>query len=163
MVFDAPLCRRMLEFVDTYAADVEVQPKRGQPSKTTSADFIATLMTQDVYDQAPPALVLARQASQLVLCLASEEWAQVGGPEPYHDSYTYSVFTHEDIGGCLIAFLAAGNGADGWSLSPEVKPASSETAEEFFATRGARARPGRLEELLRRVPKRPPIPGDEIE
>lgn len=38
-----------------------------------------------------------------------------------------------------------------------------ETADEFFAKRKARAKPGQLEKMLRRVPARSPVPGDEIE
>lgn len=43
------------------------------------------------------------------------------------------------------------------------KVGAVETAEEFFAKRKGKAKPGQLEKLLRRVPARPPMPGDEIE
>ncbi|MBS0384934.1 MAG: hypothetical protein JSS00_06255 [Proteobacteria bacterium] len=162
MVFDVPLCRCLLEFVADFAPDVEVQPERGQAPKTSVTGFIAKLLAQEVDDQVPPALVFARRDGKIVLCMASEEWAQVGGPEPYHDSYTYSLFTHQDIGSRVKALLATHSEAEGWRLA-EVEVASSQTAEEFFAKRRARAKSGRFEELLRRVPNRTPMPGDEID
>lgn len=38
-----------------------------------------------------------------VAVIVSEPWAQVGGPEPYHDSYTFSVYSADDAQGALIA------------------------------------------------------------
>lgn len=43
------------------------------------------------------------------------------------------------------------------------KVGAVETAEEFFARRKAGARPGVMEQILRRAPNSPPLPGDEIE
>jgi hypothetical protein len=43
------------------------------------------------------------------------------------------------------------------------KVGAVEAAEEFFAKRRMRAKPGQLEKILRRVPARTPMPGDEIE
>lgn len=43
------------------------------------------------------------------------------------------------------------------------KVGAVESAEEFFARRRGKAKPGQLEKLLRRVPARDPMPGDEID
>lgn len=43
------------------------------------------------------------------------------------------------------------------------KVGAVETAEEFFAKRRGKAKRGDMERILRRVPARDPMPGDEIE
>src|SRR5687768_6869728 len=37
------------------------------------------------------------RGSSVVAAMESEPWAHVGGPEPYHDSYTLAVFTKLDL------------------------------------------------------------------
>jgi hypothetical protein len=43
------------------------------------------------------------------------------------------------------------------------KVGAVEAAADFFAKRRARAKPGRLREILRNAPDVAPMPGDEIE
>jgi hypothetical protein len=49
------------------------------------------------------------------------------------------------------------------SQSPFPPKPPAESAAEFFAARAKRGSLKRFDELLRRVPARPPMPGDEIE
>jgi hypothetical protein len=47
-------------------------------------------------DRDPPIRVLLFHDSRLTAYSETEEWAMVGGPAPYHDSYTLSFYTKED-------------------------------------------------------------------
>jgi hypothetical protein len=72
---------------------------------------------------------LARRGDALIACMAFEDWAAIGGPAPYHDSYTYALYTSEDIGARVMAFLASQPEAANWSLAaeamaPPVRPKS---------------------------------------
>lgn len=48
---------------------------------------------------------------QLAVLLATEPWAAVGGPAPYHDSYTYSFYSAEPLDQALLAALRS-NGCE---------------------------------------------------
>lgn len=68
------------------------------------------------------------------------------------------------LGGINIGVLAMREVEDAdLRLAMTLHRIGNEAAKEYFAIRRARAKPGRFEELLRRAPNRPPIPGDEIE
>ncbi|MCR6644982.1 MAG: hypothetical protein NVV62_10995 [Terricaulis sp.] len=84
-----------------------------------------------------------------------EAWNQIGGPEPYHDSYTYSVFADEDLSARLVRFIRESDDADGWALAEEIEQAPPRARRRGLLRR--------FDELLRRVPARAPMPGDEIE
>jgi hypothetical protein len=45
---------------------------------------------------------MVREGSTVAL-LGSDLWVLCGGPDPYHDSYTIPVYTHEDVSGELEA------------------------------------------------------------
>lgn len=47
-------------------------------------------------EQKPPARIDMYKSGQLVGVVETELWAMVGGPSPYHDSYTLSFYTHGD-------------------------------------------------------------------
>jgi hypothetical protein len=47
-------------------------------------------------DQEPPARIDLHRSGQLVGVVETEFWMMVGGPSPYHDSYTLSFYTDRD-------------------------------------------------------------------
>lgn len=49
------------------------------------------------------------------------------------------------------------------SVAVAQKVGSVMTAAEFFAQRGKHAKPGGMLEVLAKVPRKPPKPGDELE
>jgi hypothetical protein len=51
-------------------------------------------MAQD--DRDPPARVRLFRGADMVCLVETEFWAYCGGPWPYHDSYTVSLYTAED-------------------------------------------------------------------
>jgi hypothetical protein len=75
-------------------------------------------------DRYPPDLLLARVQGALRLCMVIEAWAQVGGPWPYADSWTYSIFSHEDLSASLPAFLRE-QSAGRWTVSQTLIPADA--------------------------------------
>lgn len=46
-----------------------------------------------------------RERDQLTVLLCSEQWLAVGGPEPYHDSITYSFYSATDLSDSLLHAL----------------------------------------------------------
>lgn len=48
-----------------------------------------------------------RSGHRLVALLHTETWCDVGGPAPYHDSVTYSLYSAADLGAPLLAALRA--------------------------------------------------------
>jgi hypothetical protein len=48
-----------------------------------------------------------RRGPELVVLLHIEEWCAIGGPEPYHDSLTYSFYSDIDLSELLLGALRA--------------------------------------------------------
>jgi len=56
-------------------------------------------------DDEPPESVRLSKGKDPVAFIATEFWTQVGGPWPYHDSYTYSIYTADDHSDDLLVRL----------------------------------------------------------
>jgi hypothetical protein len=53
--------------------------------------------------RSPPRRIIFRNEGDVVCCIIDVEfWVNVGGPMPYHDSYTVSVYTKKDMSEQLI-------------------------------------------------------------
>ncbi|HVY86723.1 MAG TPA: hypothetical protein VG943_16440 [Caulobacterales bacterium] len=104
MVFDAPLYRALVAFAEAYEPDVRVSidgaPEGGEDE--------------------PAAHIVARRADDIVLWIETEFWHAVGGPAPYHDSYTYAVYARDEVGARLRQYLAAHEASAGWTLASDV-------------------------------------------
>lgn len=48
-----------------------------------------------------------RRGPELAVLLHTEEWCAIGGPEPYHDSLTYSFYSDTDLNELLLGALRA--------------------------------------------------------
>jgi hypothetical protein len=59
-------------------------------------DLSAWYRDRTADDRDPPIRVNLYYDGRLVAHAETEEWAMVGGPAPYHDSYTLSFYTPED-------------------------------------------------------------------
>lgn len=126
MYFDEALWRALIEFVLAYEpGDVTVMRdlKRAEASEIPLAAYLAEWEARAQDDRDPPPAMLLRVGGALRLCIVTDYWTQVGGPMPYHDSYTYSVFTDRDIGTELPGLLAA---ADRWTVDPAMQVVEAE-------------------------------------
>lgn len=124
MVFDAPLYRALLAFAGLMApgAIVTVSTRSGR-LEYALAEHLAEWEAQAQDDRGAEVIVLARVGGELAGCIAPENWGAVGGPMPYADSHTYSIFTKDDVGVQVMAYLAGCDAAVGWDMADHVIPA----------------------------------------
>lgn len=121
MVFDEALWRALASFMTGLGMTIEVVDRAGKGSRPQSLDsWMAQLDASPADDRSPPDLLLAREGDALRVCMVTEFWCEVGGPLLYHDSYTYSFYSAQDLGRDVLAFLHARNAAGLWNLSEEV-------------------------------------------
>jgi hypothetical protein len=59
-------------------------------------DLVGHYADQDENDREPPDRIKISYSGRLVAVEETEAWMAVGGPAPYHDSYTFSFYTAED-------------------------------------------------------------------
>lgn len=108
MVHDRDLWLALADFVGGYGEGlVLVSPDErdlGRFEQTLEA-FLADQTSLPVEDQYPPAALLLRLNGALRLCVVTEPWANVGGPDRYHDSWTYAVYADDDLDEVLPAYL----------------------------------------------------------
>src|SRR5690606_8447614 len=70
-------------------------------------------------DREPPLFIFAGQNEvEASLVVETEYWTRVGGPMPYHDSYTYSFYSGVPIGDAIMKRLAEANEGK-WNLNPQ--------------------------------------------
>jgi hypothetical protein len=55
----------------------------------------------------PPAEILWILGNSPVLVGVAEYWNRVGGPEPYHDTYTFSLFSDSSTVGTIVNALSS--------------------------------------------------------
>jgi hypothetical protein len=86
--------------------------------------FLATLREKEALDQEPPELILVRDEKELVLCVATEYWTQIGGSQLYHDSYTYLIYSKDNIAEDVKAFLIEAGKTQDWNIDAKVRVSS---------------------------------------
>jgi hypothetical protein len=130
MFFDKALWSALLGFAANFRPGARVSLvdrrmpghiARGEPSQSDELSIETYIaMRADEVEPEPAEYVMVRDDTALVLCIATEFWTQVGGPTPYADSYTYSIFSAEDVSGRVMTHLSAADGCGGWRLASEV-------------------------------------------
>lgn len=68
---------------------------------TSVGELESYYQTVAAEDREPPNWIRCLRNEKTVAVCASELWVRVGGPEPYHDGYTLSVFVPHDVGEAL--------------------------------------------------------------
>ena len=128
MVFDEPLWRCLVDFVrgsDDHAAvsvsqDGRVIRNSPDGTELDIEAFLEMWNAQAEDDWNPPAVVVSRREGRIVLCMVREHWNRVGGPMPYHDSYTFSIFSDRDLSQEIPRFLTSRNDAGRRRLAEQV-------------------------------------------
>lgn len=121
--FDQSLWASVVDYVVGYVEDGQVTVANRLAElgrrEVTLQTHLSNWSSPAEGDRTPPAALIVRVSGQPRLCVLFEDYAAVGGPFPYHDSYTYSVFTDRDLRVELPTFLRAR--AEGrWNLATEV-------------------------------------------
>ena len=119
MYFDEALWLRLLDFSGDFCPSAVVRV--GKEAQTPEA-FLQTWRASAERD--PADFIEIRRHGELVLFIATEFWTNVGGPAPYADSYTYSLFSKDEITGRLMAYLRDGDTDRRWMLASEAMPAA---------------------------------------
>lgn len=73
-------------------------------------------------ERAPPDVLLSRKHGLLQHCVVTEPWANVGGPDRYHDSWTYAVYSANSLEEALPRFLRKMSEGR-WKIADTVDPA----------------------------------------
>jgi len=121
MVFDEGLWRSLVQFASGLGERVEVVPRTGRRVRPQPlASWMETFDAAAPGDRGPPDLLLVHAGNHLKVCMVTEAWTQVGGPAPYHDSYTYAFFSAQELGRDIVAHLERCNGDGCWDLSSEI-------------------------------------------
>jgi len=132
MYFDLQLWRRLLAFAEAFHPDGKIsivdrpagKGRHEDPRPADEMTLSAYAATEEGSDDPDPAeYIMVRNGDALVLCIATEFWTQVGGPTPYADSYTYSIFSTQDLSERVMRFLAEADAASGWRMASVVREA----------------------------------------
>jgi len=115
MYFDLSLWEHILEFASKFGENVSIVQLNGE-SEVKPDTVIEALREMEEVDQEPPEFILLRHGQELVLCIATEYWAHIGGPMPYHDSYTYSLFSKHNITENVRTFLTEAAASQDWEI-----------------------------------------------
>lgn len=117
MYFDQRLWERILEFALNFGKNYKVCIVQREGKSEIQPDVaLSVLREAKEIEREPPEFVLVRDQQELVLCIATEYWVHVGGPAPYHDSYTYSFFSKNNIAEKIRMFLAEVQASNDWEI-----------------------------------------------
>jgi hypothetical protein len=136
MYFDEPLWRTLVAFVRGFGDTVTVlnHPRPPAPKEEPLESFMERWSRTDPEDTDPPWAMLALSDGVLKLGMTTDGWFAVGGPQPYSDSYTYSLYSDRDLSEEVLAFLQSAPVAGRWRVElpahvvPEAKRKSSKIA-----------------------------------
>lgn len=127
LYFEEPLWRSLVAFVrshDPAGSVTVISSLYPKPTKEVPlADFLDAWERTTEDDRDAPAAVILRSAGRLTLYLQREYWDRLGGPTPYHDSHTFSIFSEVDLSRKIMAHLANDPNAPRWDLAAEPLPA----------------------------------------
>lgn len=110
MVVDSRVVLALVRAVDTHFATSaslfwDRPGRRRQRVELTALEAYYRDTAPELHD--PITAAEWRSGNRLVALLHTETWCDVGGPMPYHDSVTYSLYTAADLGAPLLAALRA--------------------------------------------------------
>lgn len=129
MFFDLSLWNALLDFASAFTTRGVVTliqrpvSKRGRNPRATDEMTLVSYLSMPVLpaeERGPAEAIIVRRSGVVVLHVATLCWANVGGPAPYHDSYTYSVYSRASLDIALPNFLERHSAAPGWAMSVPV-------------------------------------------
>lgn len=124
MHFDEPLWRALSEFVQSKVPEGAVQVTTELGANLALSQFLSEWEKTASSEREPPPVLTATSDFRLTVCMVTDYWTRVGGPPPYHDSYTYSIYADRDLGEEVLNALTKAASRSRWTLAPEVTAAS---------------------------------------
>lgn len=103
--FDAALYEGLVTVVfKVVAADTirVVISRRETREVSSSEEFHRLVFALPDAEREPFSRLFFLRASSVIAVMESQPWMQVGGPDPYHDSYTLAVFTKTDLSDLVL-------------------------------------------------------------
>lgn len=82
--------------VEALPHDSEIAEYLDGAQDESVASMFSHLGSQSEYEREPPKWLTLKQGGETVGLMETEFWVRGGGPGPYHDSYTLSIYTAED-------------------------------------------------------------------
>lgn len=123
MFHDAALWRAIVAFVRDFEGGGEVsvcRDVRRRSAMISLAEYQSEMdafTPEDESDAPRTGALFLRQKGSLRLYVEPENWSAIGGPAPYHDSCTYSIYADKDITAELVSRLKESPGASGWRFA----------------------------------------------
>lgn len=118
MYYDEQLWLCLLAFAKTYGAELRIVglgPKR-EYDELPVDEFLRSLKSPNPGSDSPPWAILASEGGALKIGIVTDYWADAGGPQPYSDSYTYSIYSEREVAEEVLTHLRAANSSGRWSL-----------------------------------------------
>src|SRR5258706_616694 len=108
--FDEALWKRLVEFVVEHFPKSSISVIEEHKNPEEKGAWLGDYMTSwnqraETERDRSPAFLLAKDDGNLQLFMTTEYWTDVGGPYPYHDSYTYSIFSNVDLSSAIRSYL----------------------------------------------------------
>ena len=121
--FDEYLWRRVFEFIGVHFPRCVTAVFWTLNYAKEKSEEVSTLLQSwdgvDPDNRHLPRMLLTRSGGRIDAVLIKEDWEMLGGEYPYADSYTYSLFSSQDLTLELRQFLAEVAVARGWDIYPE--------------------------------------------
>jgi hypothetical protein len=101
--FDIALYERLVEMVRTLvrAERIRIIISRKEAIEVSTTEDFHKLLVRNSENEPFSRLIFLRNGSA-VAAMASEPWAHVGGPHPYHDTFTLALLTSTDFADRLL-------------------------------------------------------------
>jgi len=147
MYFDEQLWLCLLGFIKKYGAEIKVIGLgfKRENEELPINEFIKSWNALNSEDKNPPWAMLVSEGNTLKISLVTEYWAEVGGPQPYSDSYTYSIYSEQDVAEKVLDYIKTSNTSERWSLDLPVITVPPNKV------RMPRAKPDKLERFLSKL------------
>ena len=136
MVFDEALWRSLTGYATATSSrsnlTVVEHLKRGSVVEIPLERFLQQWTALPEDQKSPPQALIARSGGGLTLCMVTDYWCNVGGPMPYHDSYTYSIYTKDRVDRDVTEFLKQAPDRNRWHFAPDVLAVSEGPAPSML-------------------------------
>jgi len=106
--FDEEVWHRLASYIKNLLANgdqIRVFKRIGSPEESLDS-FVEGLSRLDPLDKEPPELIeVWNGTGDLIFVVYTEFWVHVGGPAPYADSYTYSLYCKDPQDNSIRAWM----------------------------------------------------------
>lgn len=102
MFFDFPLFFEFIQTIGQSLTSEMIKVKDDTKGRHSFRDYIDSQLRIGPEDRFPPKEIYFYKKSEIQCFLATELWVYAGGPQPYSDSYTFSIYSKDKLGDLLL-------------------------------------------------------------